>query len=92
MTFFAYLPKSPIWKQFGRELQGASAGSAVHVGERGFVATTLRPVGVAVISGQQVTVVTEGEFLEPGAKIIVTEVHADRIVVDLIKEPCQPIG
>ena len=92
MTFFAYLPKSPIWKQFGRELQGASAGSAVHVGERGFVATTLRPVGVAVISGQQVTVVTEGEFLEPGAKIIVTEVHADRIVVDLINEPCLPIG
>lgn len=87
MTFFAYLPKSPIWKQFGREIQGTNQQPKVHIGEHGIVATELRPVGVALIAGRQVTVVTEGEFLEPGTEIVVTEIRADRIVVDPVTVP-----
>lgn len=81
VTFFAYLPKSPVWKQYGRELQSGVCVPVV-VGAKGVVASSLRPVGVVLIAGRQVTVVTEGEFLEPGTDVIVTEIVGERIVVD----------
>lgn len=80
VTFFAYLPKSPLWKQFGRELQGGLSVAA-QPGDRGMVVSSLRPVGVALLSGKQVTVVTEGEFLDPGTEIVVDQVDGERIVV-----------
>jgi membrane-bound serine protease (ClpP class) len=91
VTFFAYLPKSPVWKQLGRELAVQSTGNETYtelpshwIGKRGQVATPLRPVGVVVVEGRQLTVVTEGEFLEPGIEIEITEIMGDRIVVDPI--------
>lgn len=84
VTFCAYLPKSPVWKQYGRELQGGVA-VPVSLGDKGVVASPLRPVGVAIIAGRQVTVVTEGEFLDAGAEIVVTEIAGDRIVVDPVE-------
>lgn len=91
VTFFAYLPKSPVWKQLGRELYTPSVGvelahdiTSDWVGKRGQVATALRPVGVALIEGRQLTVVTEGDFLEPGVEVQITEISGDRIVVDPI--------
>lgn len=91
VTFFAYLPKSPVWKQLGRELVAQSAGTETFselpshwIGKRGQVVTALRPVGVVVIEGRQLTVVTEGEFLEPGIEVEITEIMGDRIVVDPI--------
>ena len=89
VTFFAYLPKSPVWKQLGRELYAPSLGAELlheltddWIGKRGQVATPLRPVGVVVIEGRQLTVVTEGDFLEPGVEVQITEIMGDRIVVD----------
>ena len=93
VTFLAYLPKSPVWKQLGRELSAKSLGSGAEfppdltqdwIGKRGQVATPLRPVGVVVIEGRQLTVVTEGDFLEPGVEVQITEIMGDRIVVDPI--------
>ena len=37
-----------------------------------------------VIEGRQLTVVTEGDFLEPGIAVQITEIIGDRIVVDPI--------
>lgn len=89
ITFFAYLPKSPVWKQLGRELYSPSLGeelihqlSVEWIGKRGQVATALRPVGIALIEGRQLTVVTEGDFLEPGVEVQITEIMGERIVVD----------
>ncbi|MCX6365946.1 MAG: hypothetical protein NTX57_04475 [Armatimonadetes bacterium] len=89
VTFLAYLPKSPVWKQLGRELYAQSVGvemprdlSQDWLGKRGQVATALRPVGVVLIEGRQLTVVTEGDFLEPGVEVQITEIVGDRIVVD----------
>jgi membrane-bound serine protease (ClpP class) len=94
VTFLAYLPKSPVWKQLGRELYAQSVGAEYvrdlpqdWVGKRGQVATPLRPVGIVVIEGRQLTVVTEGEFLEPGVEIEITEIVGDRIVVDPLTAP-----
>ncbi len=91
VTFFAYLPKSPVWKQLGRELYTPSLGvespqelSRDWIGKRGQVATALRPVGIALIDGRQLTVVTEGDFLEPGVEVQITEIMGERIVVDPI--------
>jgi membrane-bound serine protease (ClpP class) len=91
VTFFAYLPKSPVWKQLGRELYAQSVrAELVHdlsqdwIGKRGQVATALRPVGIALIAGRQLTVVTEGDFLEPGVEVQITEITGERIVVDPI--------
>jgi membrane-bound ClpP family serine protease len=37
---------------------------------------------VVLIQGRQLTVVTEGDFLEPGVEVQITEIVGDRIVVD----------
>lgn len=58
-------------------------GGGVQVGAVGRVATTgLRPSGQAEIAGQLVDVVSDGVYIEPGTRIVVREVHGNRIVVD----------
>lgn len=50
-------------------------------GKIGVAKTTLRPAGTANIDGEPVDVVTRGEFLEAGSKIIVTGVEGMRVIV-----------
>ena len=50
-------------------------------GKRGVAITKLRPVGKAEIEDQVLVVEAEGEFLEPGTSVVVTEVSGNRIVV-----------
>ena len=100
IAFFAYLPKTTLWKSIGIEIQqrGTLTVSPMHlspvvaanvpidapvmdyVGRVGTALTPLRPVGMAQFGGGNVPVVTEGEFLESGARIVVTQVDGDRIV------------
>lgn len=87
--FFAYLPKSPVWKQIGQEMrQRAEAGYTTSesrlflLGHTGRTLTPLRPSGIAEIDGHRVDVVTEGDFLEPGVAIHVTQVEGFRVVVE----------
>lgn len=89
VTFFAYLPKSPVWKQLGRQLYAQALGEEPMIappldwiGKRGQVATALRPVGVAVIEGRSFTVITEGDFLEPGTEVQITAIEGERVLVD----------
>ncbi len=51
------------------------------VGREGVACSILRPTGRARIDGQTVNVVTQSEFLPKGARIRVTEVEGNRIVV-----------
>jgi membrane-bound serine protease (ClpP class) len=87
--FFAYLPKSPVWKKLGQQMQQraslgyVTADSQMHfLGRTGHAVTVLRPSGAAEIDGVRLDVVTEGEFLDPGTPVIVIRVEGGRIVVD----------
>jgi membrane-bound serine protease (ClpP class) len=87
--FFAYLPKSPVWKQLSRELRTRQhapplANSTHFLGKHGTTQTSLRPYGVVEIDGYSVSVLTEGDFLEPGTHVSVTQVVGDRIVVETV--------
>lgn len=87
--FFAYLPRSPVWKKISQQMQQrASLGyvtsdNLMHfLGRTGQAATVLRPSGLADIDGVRLDVVTEGEFLGPGTPIMVIKVEGSRVVVD----------
>ncbi len=89
VAFFAYLPKSSAWKKVAEEMQrvqnplgGAPALDPLRfLGRTGEALTALRPSGVADIDGVRVDVITEGDFLEPGASVLVTHIDGARIVV-----------
>jgi len=51
------------------------------VGEVGVALTALRPAGRADFDGRLLDVVTEGEFLEKGAKVEIVAIHGNRVVV-----------
>ena len=43
--------------------------------------SALRPAGIADIGGARVDVVSDGEFIEPGAAVQVVRVDGNRVVV-----------
>jgi membrane-bound serine protease (ClpP class) len=56
-------------------------GQSALLGKRGTLLTALRPAGMALIDGQRVDVVSEGEFFDKGLDIEVTHVDGNRVVV-----------
>jgi membrane-bound serine protease (ClpP class) len=52
------------------------------VGDTGTVKTKLRPAGRIEIDGENYSVVTDGEWIEPGEEVKVIEVAGNRIVVE----------
>ncbi|MDA7936503.1 hypothetical protein N9B90_01020 [bacterium] len=51
------------------------------VGRTGEAATTLKPTGTIELDGDRIDVVTEGEFVEQGARVRVLYVEGNRVVV-----------
>ncbi|HEY2806910.1 MAG TPA: NfeD family protein [Gemmatimonadales bacterium] len=51
------------------------------VGKSGIAATDLRPGGLAVIEGERLHVISEGEWLAPGTPLTVVKADAMRLVV-----------
>ncbi|MBI4525402.1 MAG: nodulation protein NfeD [Deltaproteobacteria bacterium] len=51
------------------------------LGKKGTTVSPLRTAGIAEIEGERVDVVSDGEFIESGAPIVVTRVDGNRIVV-----------
>lgn len=51
------------------------------LGLTGMAVTDLRPAGTAMINNQRVNVVSRGEYLDKGTKIVVLEVEGNRVVV-----------
>ena len=91
IAFFAYLPKSPIWKQISQEMRqqtaigfAAAQNPMFLIGQTGTVCTPLRPSGTAEFGGVRFNVVTEGDFLDIAEKIQVTHVESGRIVVEQV--------
>lgn len=88
VAFFAYLPRSRVWKKMGQSLrQSASAGYVTSedytefIGRMGTTATQLRPSGSADVDGVRLAVVSEGDFIAAGVNIQVILVQGNRIVV-----------
>lgn len=57
------------------------------LGRKGITQTVLRPSGRALIDGELVDVITEGEFYEPGTAIKVVSVTGGRTVVRKEENP-----
>lgn len=62
----------------------ASEDTAHMTGRTGIAVSQLRPAGVAQFGDQRLNVVTRGDFIEPGARIVVAEAHGNRIIVERI--------
>jgi membrane-bound serine protease (ClpP class) len=52
------------------------------LGKEGVALTLLRPAGTAIIDGEKVSVVTEGDFIEKDSRIRVSKVEGYRVVVE----------
>ncbi|MGQ9660741.1 MAG: NfeD family protein [Kiritimatiellia bacterium] len=84
-----FLPKSSFFQKLtlgssvGRN-QGfvAAAVGDELVGLHGIAVTALRPAGVGMFGERRLDVVTRGQFVEAGAKIVVVEVRGNRILVE----------
>jgi membrane-bound serine protease (ClpP class) len=89
LLLLRFLPRLP----FGRQLileTGLAAGEGYAsapesdnrwLGKSGTARSPLRPAGIAVIDGERVDVVSDGEFIDVGMPIFVTRVDGNRIVV-----------
>jgi membrane-bound serine protease (ClpP class) len=79
------LARSPVTlrKTLSRK-EGVSSQSpdlARFIDMQGTAVTNLRPAGMAVIDGKRVDVVTRGEYIEKDARIMVTTVTGNQIIV-----------
>jgi len=89
LVLLRFLPHLP----FGRRLiletglvRGAGGDSAPEsdrtwLGKSGTALSPLRPAGIAEIEGERVDVVSDGELIEPGTRILVSRVDGNRVVV-----------
>jgi membrane-bound serine protease (ClpP class) len=89
LVLLRYLPRLPFGKKLILETGlGAGEGYASPpetdrqwLGKAATAVSPLRPSGIAEFDGERVDVVSDGEFIEPGARIVVTRVDGNRIVV-----------
>ena len=84
-----YLPRLPFGRQLildtelptGEGFVSAPQSDLTWQGKTGRAVSPLRPAGIADIESHRVDVVSDGEFIETGAPIIVSRVDGNRIVV-----------
>jgi membrane-bound serine protease (ClpP class) len=85
--FFADLGRIVKGPYLAATLGGAQSDTGMSfvpkVGDRGVASTTLRPSGKVRVGAALCDVVTEGQFIENGAAVVVTQIHGNRIVVAL---------
>lgn len=59
----------------------ASEDMQVFLGKEGVATTVLRPTGMAEFDGVKLNVVSEGEYIQAGAKVQIVRVEGSRILV-----------
>ena len=79
------LAKSPVTlRQTLSRNEGVSSQPSEldgYIQQEGTAVTDLRPAGMAIINDKRVDVVTRGEYLDKGARILVTAVTGNQIIV-----------
>ena len=85
-----FLPKSDIWNRLIlradiADKSGYATGESFEhlIGAEGIALTTLRPAGAAIINGNRIDVVTEGDYIDHNSKIIVKAVEGSKVVVGI---------
>lgn len=83
LCWMRYLPDSPMARLFISRgtIGNIGAEQPGLVGRTGTALTTLRPSGAALIEGQRVDVVSEGEMIQKGSQIKVIATEGLRVVV-----------
>lgn len=89
LALLRFLPRLPFGRRLiletglaaGQGYTSASERDTTWLGKSGTALSPLRPAGIAEIEGERVDVVSEGEFIDFGASIVVTRVDGNRIVV-----------
>lgn len=87
-----FLPKSQIWNKLvlNRNIDEQSGYTSEVktkelVGKKGKALTDLRPSGSAIIENSRIDVVTNGEYIIKGTKIIVIDEEGSKVVVEKTK-------
>lgn len=57
----------------------------VFLGKEGTTTTVLRPIGMAEFDGVRLNVVSEGEFIQAGAKVRIVRVEGSRVLVRTVE-------
>ncbi|MGE4588209.1 MAG: NfeD family protein [Acidaminococcaceae bacterium] len=83
-----YLPSNPAWnlfvlknKQENSKGYSGTPDMSDCSGKSGTAVTMLRPAGIALIDGVRIDVVTFGEYIDVGTKIIVVKVEGNKVFV-----------
>ncbi len=94
---FKVLPVTPIGKRLilsgpdrSEAVRGADVSSEpMHdlVGKTGRTVSMLRPAGLIEIDGRRVDVVADGDWVDVGTPVVVTEVKGNRAVVRVVDDP-----
>lgn len=86
------LPKSQIWNKLvlKRNIEVGSGYTADEkikelLGKKGKALTDLRPSGTAIIENSRIDVVTNGEYIVKGTKVVVIDEEGSKIVVEKSK-------
>ncbi len=87
-----YLPKTSLMNNFVLNTSINSKSSYVInenrselIGKEGIAISDLRPTGFAIIDGNRVDVITEGEFISRDSKIVVIKEEGSKVLVKLIE-------
>jgi len=83
-----YLPKSTAFSQFILSDASSKAEGFISnpehselAGESGEALTDLRPSGIVIINSKRYDVVTEGDYIQKGSRVIVARVEGVKIIV-----------
>ncbi|MFP4381937.1 MAG: NfeD family protein [Candidatus Sumerlaeia bacterium] len=71
--------------QVGMNLRPRKADKEL-IGEIGKALTDLRPAGTAVVGDERLNVVTEGEYIDAGAKVRLIDIHGNVYTVESVQE------
>lgn len=84
-----YLPQTSLFRKvmLTEAIGGGEATETVQqqpdlVGLSGVAQTPLRPSGIGTFGDRRLNIVARGEFIDQGARIVITETHGNRIVVE----------
>ncbi|HEX9975504.1 MAG TPA: nodulation protein NfeD [bacterium] len=89
---FKFLPKTKMFKNLILEVsektqdgfRSTPENYAQFLGAEGTALSTLRPAGIGLFEGNRLSIVAEGEFIEPNSRIKVIKVEGYRIIVKKI--------
>lgn len=88
LVIIRYLPSSKLWNKLilnnAETLEAGFVSSddfKKYVGMEGTAISPLRPAGIIVVEGNQLNVVSEGQYIMQGTRVRVVSVSGNRIIV-----------